>query len=239
MKLGKAKPFNPQPKADYERHEKIMKKLSKSQRKELIAEDEHAASILRWQQIGICGIDAGMLLIHDPCYTLPKDKPEFTYDDCCKCGSKPGGIDAMQLNYLRGHAGAGVVVHSPHGDGTVVVWAKLDAKNRVRAVFLSFDGEIPPTDEPHCNPGTVSVERLSAKTRPTGKTELVAVLKKAVWHLTNGDPVEAVSVLKMGLAKQMDLDTRKRFEKAWEQADIGNAATAETLLGMLIDALCE
>ena len=75
------------------------------------------------------------------------------------------------------------------------------------------------------------------KTRPTGQTELVAVLKKAAWHLTNGDPVEAVSVLKMALAKQMDLDTRKQIGKARDEADIGNPATAETLLAMLIDDL--
>src|SRR5208283_730894 len=111
-------------------------KLTKKM-KEALTEEVRASSILRWQPVGICGMDTAQLLITDPCYTLGHtvvNEAQFTYKDCC--GSydpkelPPHAIDARQLNFLSGNAGAGIVVHSPHGDGTVKVWAKLDAKNR-------------------------------------------------------------------------------------------------------------
>lgn len=143
------------------------KNSSKQKRSQKLPQDVQAvieadvadATKTRWEIIGECGMDAGMLVITDPCYTLPqleraiergKGQPgtdaEFTYKDCC--GPYPGDADykgdAKQINFLRGHAGAGVRVNSPHGDGSVTIYAKLDAKNRVRSVFFSFDGEQPP-----------------------------------------------------------------------------------------------
>jgi hypothetical protein len=50
------------------------------------------------------------------------------------------------ISQVKSTLRAGVVVRSPHGDGTVQVYAKLDDLSRVSAVFFSFDGERPPSD---------------------------------------------------------------------------------------------
>ena len=51
--------------------------------------------------------------------------------------------------------------------------------------------------------------------------------------LEAGDPVEAVSAMEMALRLDMGFDTRKRIEKAKDEANIGSPERAEILLGLI------
>lgn len=119
--------------------------------KAAIREDVAAAKQTRWEIVGQCGMDTARLLIADPCYIVPpagaqRDREINDYDALSPMTGWKDGVctSHAQINYKRGHPGAGLLIDSPHGDGTVTIYAKLDAKNRVRAVFFSFDGEKPP-----------------------------------------------------------------------------------------------
>ena len=117
-----------------------------------IAADEKASRKTRWERIGIAAMDTACLMITDPCYVRHYDESN---QEPVEISSSKQAYDAMktpgtdkenehgQINFRMGHAGAGVIMHSPHGDGSVAIWAKLDARNRVRSVFFSFDGEAP------------------------------------------------------------------------------------------------
>jgi len=112
--------------------------------KQAIREDAAASKQTRWEIIGECGMDTAGLLIADPCYVMHqegRDPATLEINDYKKwIVSKE---EVTKLKFKRGHEGAGLIVHSPHGDGCVSIWGKLDAKNRVRSVFFSFDGETP------------------------------------------------------------------------------------------------
>jgi len=97
-----------------------------------------------WKKVGICAMDTAGLLIADPCYVINQKgrKPEdLAINDYNKWITSKEEITT--LNFKKGHEGAGLIFHSPYGDGTVEVWAKIDENGRVRSVFFSFDGEKP------------------------------------------------------------------------------------------------
>jgi hypothetical protein len=64
--------------------------------------------------------------------------------------------------------------------------------------------------------------------------KLAALLKRATEHLEHGEPCRAVDTLNRALALNMDAETRRQVNKALDEAHIGNPATAETLLEMLL-----
>ena len=70
---------------------------------------------------------------------------------------------------------------------------------------------------------------MKNKTKPT-----LILLKRATIHLDNGDPCEAVETLNRALAGQMDDETRRQVNKAMDEAHLGNPATAQTMLALLI-----
>ena len=90
----------------------------------------------KWIKVGEVGVDSGMLMVCDPCYidsqwkTSPQDlnlnqEPthEFSYEGCClnTLDGKLGG----EMNYEKGHAGAGVSFCSGLGDGKYTVEARV------------------------------------------------------------------------------------------------------------------
>jgi hypothetical protein len=97
-----------------------------------------------WKPIGECAMDTAGLLIADPCYVIhqegrdPKTLEIHDYNQWV--ASKD---EVTNLRFKRGHEGAGVIVHSPNGDGCVTVWGKIDEQGCVRAVYFSFDGKPP------------------------------------------------------------------------------------------------
>ena len=71
----------------------------------------------------------------------------------------------------------------------------------------------------------------------TKPESLVYLLRLAGALLDKGKPTEAVDALNRALAKNMDTETRRQVNKAMDEAHIGNPATAETLLAMILGDL--
>lgn len=95
-----------------------------------------------WQTIGFAGVDSGILLIADPCYFIGRD---------CEAQNKYGGdwgaalsdmyakggknFEVANLDYVRGHAGLGTVVHMD-GDGSYPIEARFDVNGRVKEIRI-------------------------------------------------------------------------------------------------------
>jgi hypothetical protein len=95
-----------------------------------------------WEKVGICGVDAGLIWIGDPCYILDKrpggpDLPENMKDWNKFCDSVNDG--ATQFKYKSGHDGIGVVVPSGHGDGVYPVYIKKNKNGMVIEAKIVFD----------------------------------------------------------------------------------------------------
>jgi len=106
----------------------------------------------KFKQIGEVGVDSGQILICDPCYINSewtpgkkdedifnkKNKGQFSYSGCCleTCDTEDLG---GQLNYKKGHAGAGVAVSSGYGDGCYPVYAIYNSDGRVSKLIIDFN----------------------------------------------------------------------------------------------------
>jgi len=82
-----------------------------------------------WVPLGICHVDAGMLMVGDPCYSAHDSHPEHPIhnwsafcDLLYKDDQNPRG---MQIEHPRGGAGCGVVVCTG-GDGQYKVEARFN-----------------------------------------------------------------------------------------------------------------
>lgn len=92
-----------------------------------------------WEQIGEIGVDAGLVMVGDPCYINSEDHPvKDWYKFCSALDGK-----TTQLNYSLGHAGLGVVVQSGYGDGVYPVYVRRDngVITEMKVVFVSEDNE--------------------------------------------------------------------------------------------------
>ena len=95
------------------------------------------------KQIGICGVDAGLLMVGDPCYFWPREPggecaatesiPDWG-DACDALHGLPGKDTGMQLKFAMGHAGLGVIVETTYGDGVYPVFLETTAKGRRRLI---------------------------------------------------------------------------------------------------------
>ena len=96
------------------------------------------------KQVGVVGVDAGVLMVGDPCYFFG---PEITAaqqayrggwtEVCEELLDKQFDADrdnAAQLRFAKGHKGLGVIVHTTHGDGAYPVYLETDNKGRRRLV---------------------------------------------------------------------------------------------------------
>jgi hypothetical protein len=101
--------------------------------------------------IGECGVDAGMLMIGDPCYFVGKESnvnqryapkegdghadeyEKFLHDQDIIRGNSMGEFD-HQMTYAMGHEGLGVVFQTNYGDGVYPVY--LDSENRFAVVVM-------------------------------------------------------------------------------------------------------
>ena len=93
------------------------------------------------KQIGVCGVDAGLLMVGDPCYFLDGNpsaaKKVFpTWDSFCDLDIPDE--TGCQLNFAKGHAGLGVVVHCTHGDGCYPVYLET-TKAGCRRLIVHLD----------------------------------------------------------------------------------------------------
>ena len=91
------------------------------------------------EYVGKCGVDAGCLMIGDPCYFFGPDceaaKVHPTWESVLNQFDYGKGIPPpVQLNYAKGHAGLGVIVRTTHGDGTFPVYIETDINGKRRIV---------------------------------------------------------------------------------------------------------
>lgn len=84
--------------------------------------------------IGHFGVDAGLVMICDPCYIysqtgemnyneFPKTWNEFLNKFLYKNGEH---LDYSQMNFKSGHSGLGVISSTGYGDGVYPVYATID-----------------------------------------------------------------------------------------------------------------
>lgn len=102
---------------------------------------------MKTKQIGVIGVDSGLVWIGDPCY-IHKDKKELPKEwgkDWSEFIKRIKG-NHQQFNYDLDHAGLGVLVSSYGGDGVYPVIAELDSEGRVERVTIDFMKE-PEGDE--------------------------------------------------------------------------------------------
>lgn len=104
---------------------------------------------------GWCGVDAGLILIGDPCYSAydgdADDHPIHNWSNFCdmleKHREKTKGDARLfkQLDYTRGHEGLGVVMESGFGDGMYPVYVTVKDMGRwgkrVTKAEIIFDEE--------------------------------------------------------------------------------------------------
>jgi hypothetical protein len=88
----------------------------------------------RFVQVGALPVDAGMMMLSDPCYVLPdpaepdRRDPKIYERLCEEIGDKP---------YVLFNDSA-LVAKTGYGDGIYPVFAELDENDRVMAITISF-----------------------------------------------------------------------------------------------------
>ena len=106
----------------------------------------------KWEKIGHCAVDAGMLMIGDPCYFLGGE-PNYTkswseFVDEYRDDSKGDSWRMKhQLCFPLGHAGMGVLAGTAWGDGVYPVFAwKEEGTDRTHAMLVvtGDDVDLPP-----------------------------------------------------------------------------------------------
>ena len=87
--------------------------------------------------IGEIGVDAGCVMVGDPCYMHGEDgelkKAYPTWEKLCAAMPKRRD-EGGQLNYALGHKGLGVIVQTTHGDGVLPVFLETDENGRRKLI---------------------------------------------------------------------------------------------------------
>lgn len=106
----------------------------------------------QWQQVGATGVDAGIIVITDPCYAVRSDSTEgpfSSYDTLLttlgaqdvRAGRDPNTGDVYQLTNQIG-ARIGVVIGGFGGDGVFPIYVERDEDGMVIGAMIRFDGEV-------------------------------------------------------------------------------------------------
>ena len=91
-------------------------------------------------QIGSVDVDAGVLMIGDPCYSLPDDashRSTIAKDWARFCEALEGASHSEPLG-----RGTAIVLRTPHGDGEYPVMAELTSGGGIRRVILDLDPDV-------------------------------------------------------------------------------------------------
>jgi hypothetical protein len=91
---------------------------------------------MRTLHLGNLDVDAGMVMLGDPCYWLPDDAPGRTDD--IRSWSRFCAMVGDARTAEPGRTGAGLVVQVPGGDGTYPVLAEIDHRGSIRRVIIDF-----------------------------------------------------------------------------------------------------
>lgn len=98
---------------------------------------EHRAA--GWETIGICGVDAGALMVGDPCYFFGPDceaQKKGAWRDVLQeayaagLSPKEHYLGSAQLAYVRGQPGLAVLL-DVDGDGTYSIEARRNARGQI------------------------------------------------------------------------------------------------------------
>jgi len=91
---------------------------------------------LKWEKIGMIGIDAGLCWIGDPCYVLHGQNPKEIgkdWDEFCsilEAAEEDNGVYNFDIT--------GVCVTTGYGDGTYPVFVKRNSEGRISEVKVKF-----------------------------------------------------------------------------------------------------
>ena len=82
--------------------------------------------IYKWRQIGMCGVDSGLLMLVDPCYVMAEDDRTLrpgkkTYSEMLGDLYKKDATGRRAHMILSDKAGDGVVFSTVWGDGVFYV----------------------------------------------------------------------------------------------------------------------
>ena len=97
----------------------------------------------KWKKIGVVGVDSGQLVMTDPAY-IESELPKYDELSGLKKSKqvKKTTDQSKQVNFKRGHIGAGVVFRSGFGDGLYNVFADIKKmgnwEKRVAAVKVEL-----------------------------------------------------------------------------------------------------
>jgi hypothetical protein len=106
----------------------------------------------RWQQVGYVGVDAGLVILADPCYLADGKGPLANWGAFCDrldaAEYFAGGDGPDAWTYQVDEPGVtGVVVRSGYGDGRYPVYVRRDADGLPVAAMVVFDDERPEVAE--------------------------------------------------------------------------------------------
>lgn len=92
-----------------------------------------------WEQVGVVGVDAGLVWLGDPCYILHTRKPKAIGKDWGDFArTLDRGSDTQQMNHDKGHPGLGVIVTSGYGDGEYPVEVRRLEDGTIAEVRVVF-----------------------------------------------------------------------------------------------------
>lgn len=94
------------------------------------------------KQIGVVGVDAGLLMVGDPCYFIPDtpggktaaDAARLIWEKVCDDTQSVGNDTGHQLTFSPQNPGLGVIVNTTHGDGVYPVFLVTTPGGRRRLV---------------------------------------------------------------------------------------------------------
>lgn len=93
----------------------------------------------KWEKVGEVAVDAGIIMLGDPCYHIEK-AGQYIPDDWSTFCDAIGNSDVHNFEFSGGHTGAGVVVSSGFGDGIYDVFIRRDTDTgrvaEVKVVFI-------------------------------------------------------------------------------------------------------
>lgn len=116
-----------------------MKSSMKKVFEEMTVVKEKNTRVSGWEEVGVVGVDAGLIWLGDPCYCVTPDADEHPAKTWSEfCGMLPKQATAtQQFNYKMGHRGLGVCVSSGYGDGCYPVEVKRQ-NGRIKEVRIKF-----------------------------------------------------------------------------------------------------
>jgi hypothetical protein len=87
----------------------------------------------QWKKVGEIGVDAGLVMVGDPCYVLGDDASQRVKSWSEFCDSLGNDYPTVKdMNF-------GFVVSSGYGDGLYPVYVKKNAEGRVIGLKVEFD----------------------------------------------------------------------------------------------------